>query len=276
MIFEKFGEFFKHNPEKLDLIDIDPSQVQADTLRGNLRNLPEAERLASRVNAFNSDELLKTMEKMLPGYGALRDQVTGSLASMARGEIPKDVENQLLRRAAERGITLGTAGSKFQSYDTLRNLGLTSLDILQRGVAGAASWVQAAPRAPQFDVSSMFFTPQQRLQYEFSQAQANLPIRQFNNWVDSLSEPWERFLIQGFEDLGSMADLAAGFAAGGGFGVMGGGDEPPPPPPPPGGGGGFGGWGGGNLPGGVGGYVNSSGGGAPGGGSFAGFYGMRY
>lgn len=220
MIFEKFEEFLKHNPDTLDLIDIDPTRVQRDTIAGNLQNLPQAEKLASQYNQFSTDQLLKALERMMPGYGALRDSVTSNIGSMVRGEIPKDVEQQLQRRAAEKGITLGTAGSNFQSYDALRNLGLTSLDITRQGLGAAASWVQSAPRAPQFDIASMMFTPQQRLAFEFQQAQANVPIRSFNNWVNTLQKPWERFLSAGLEELGSFADMGAGYLTGGAGGIM--------------------------------------------------------
>jgi hypothetical protein len=211
--------FHGDNPKKLPLIDIDPTKVQTDTIAGNLRNSPAAFDLARLANEFSSEELLKMLERMLPGYSSLRDSITGTLASEVRGEIPKDVENQLLRRAAEKGVTLGTSGSQFSSYDTLRNLGLTSLDISQRGLDSASRWLAAMPKAPQFDFTSMFFTPQQRLSFEFSQEQANLPIRQFNNWVDTLPTNLERaggmFLDWIAQTGSSMLEMGASNVMGG-------------------------------------------------------------
>lgn len=182
------------NPKKLDLIDINPSQVQSQTIAGNLAAAPKAFELADIANTFSADQLNKMLEKMLPGYAGLRDKGTENIAAFLRGEIPKDVERLIEQRAAEKGVRVGTSGSEFQKFDTLRNLGLTSLDITQRGLDSASRWIAAAPKAPQFDFTSMFFTPQQRLSFEFAQEQANLPIRSFNNWVESLPSNMERGL----------------------------------------------------------------------------------
>lgn len=214
-------------PERLPLINLDPTKIQGETISGNIANSGKAFELADIANTFSSDQILKMLEKMLPGYSGLRDKGTETIASFLRGEIPKDVERLLEQRAAEKGVTLGTSGSEFQKFDTLRNLGLTSLDITQRGLDSAAKWIAAVPKAPQFDFTSMFFTPQQRLSFEFAQEQANLPIRSFNNWVDSLPSNLERaggqFLdwiaTTGSSVLSAYTGSAMGGGAGGGAGA---------------------------------------------------------
>lgn len=213
------------NPDKLPLINLNPTTIQSKTIAGNLLNAPAAFDLAALVNQFSAGEIGKMLERMMPGYGTLRDSVTGAIQSQVRGEIPKDVERLLTQRAAEKGVTLGTSGSGFQGNDLLRNLGLTSLDITQKGLDSAARWIASVPKAPQFDFTSMFFTPQQRLSFEFSQAQANLPIRGFNNWVDSLPSQVERGAMGLLEWGDSIIDTYTGAAIGGGMGGMGGGGQ---------------------------------------------------
>ena len=169
------------NPKKLDLINIDPSKVQTETIAGNLAAAPGAFQLADLANTFSTEQLLKQLEMMLPGFGQMRDQITGVIGSKLKGEIPRDVRNLLERNAAEKGIAMGTSGSRFNEYDELRNLGLTSLGIQNEGLSQGAQWIRSMPQAPKMDFTSMFFTPQQRLNFEFQQAQANKPIEWLNH-----------------------------------------------------------------------------------------------
>lgn len=206
-----------NNPSKLPLINIDPSKVQQNTLTGNIAAAPKAFELADLANTFSADQLNKQLEKMIPGYAGLRNQATGVIGSELRGEIPKDVERLLQQRAAEKGVTLGTSGSGFESNDLLRNLGLTSLQLTQQGLDSASKWIASVPKAPTFDFTQMFYTPQQRLSFGLQQATANLPIRSFNNWQNSLPSNLDR----GISGLLSWADTGVnagiGYAAGGGF-----------------------------------------------------------
>lgn len=215
------------NPEKIPLININPDLVQGKTISGNIANADKAFDLASMVNAFSAEQLGTMLETMLPGYGKLRDKGTANIASLLRGEIPKDTERLLEQRAAERGVKLGTSGSGFESADLLRNLGLTSLQVTQQGLDSASRWIAQIPKAPQFDFTSMFYTPQQRLNFEFQQAQANVPIRKFNNWVDSLPSTGEAALgefMDWIENTGrSVVEMYAGGAMGGMMGGTGGG-----------------------------------------------------
>lgn len=214
------------NPEKLDLININPTQVQQRTIEGNLANAQAAFDLADLSNTFSTEQLLKSLETMLPGFSQMRDQITGVLGSKLRGELPRDVKNLLGREAAERGVALGTSGSDFQTYDELRNLGLTSLAVQNEGLNQASTWIRSMPQAPKMDFTSMFFTPQQRLSFEFEQAKANKPIEWLNNQIDALPSNIER-AAAGFLDWAATTGTSVmsmglgGMMGGGGGGMMG-------------------------------------------------------
>lgn len=159
---------------------------------------------------------------MLPGFANMRDRITGVIDSKLRGELPRDVRNLLSRNAAEKGIAMGTSGSAFNEYDELRNLGLTSLGIQNEGVSQGANWIRSMPQAPKMDFTSMFFSPQQRLNFEFQQAQANKPIEWLNHQIDALPSNLER-AAAGFLDWAattglSVASMYTGMAMGGGSG----------------------------------------------------------
>jgi hypothetical protein len=59
----------------------------------------------------------------------------GNLGSALKGELPDDVKQMLAQRAAELGISSGTSGSEFNNFRSLRDLGLTSLDRMDKATA---------------------------------------------------------------------------------------------------------------------------------------------
>lgn len=210
------------NPDKLDLININPTQVQQRTIAGNLLNAQGAFDLANLANTFSTEQLLKQLETMLPGFGQMRDQITGILGSKLKGEIPRDVRNLLDRDLAEQGIALGTSGSGFERNSGVFGRLLTSYGIQNEGVSQAGQWLRSMPQAPTMDFSKMFWTPQQAWENEFRQAQANKPIEWLNNQIDALPSSIER-AAAGFLDWAattgtSVLSMYTGGAMGGGGG----------------------------------------------------------
>ena len=123
------GALGDNRPGKLKEINIDPTKVQGETISGNLGNLAAAQELGSKQNAFNASEMLKGMETTMPGYAALRDEITKTLTSMAKGEVSDTVRYQQQQEAAAKGINLGTQGSQRSKFSDLQRFGLTSLEI---------------------------------------------------------------------------------------------------------------------------------------------------
>lgn len=231
------------NPEKLDLINLDPTKIQSETIAGNLAAAPGAFQLADLANTFSTEQLLKSLETMLPGFGAMRDRITGVIDDKLKGRIPRDVQNLLDRNLAERGISRGTSGSQFDNHAGAFGELLTSYGIQNEGISQGAQWIRSMPQAPKMDFTSMFFTPQQRLNFEFQQAQANKPIEWLNNQIDALPSNIER-AAAGFLDWaattgtsimsmytggGMMGGMGGGAGAGGGEGDSGGGGGMPEP-----------------------------------------------
>lgn len=213
---------------KYPLVDFEKEQKAA--IEGNISNLPIMEQLASSVNKFASSEIEQQMERAMPGYRQLVNQETANIAAMSRGELPEDVSRLLKQRSAEAGIALGTSGSQHQKFDELRNLGLASLDITNRGLDAATRWIASAQsRSPTVDVTSMFVTPQQRIQVKL-QENANVFQR---NWlkakIGAIPSGGKAALITLFDNIeeigSSVLKMYAGGAmgGGGGGGMMGGG-----------------------------------------------------
>lgn len=212
------------------LVDIQEEQKLA--IEGNIANLPIMQQLASSTNRFVADQIEQQMERTLPGYRGIVNKGTEQVASMMRGELPEDVSRLLKQRSAEAGIALGTSGSQHQKFDELRNLGLASLDLTQRGLDAATRWIASAQsRSPTVDVTSMFVTPQQRIGVKL-QENANIFQR---NWlaakVKAIPDGGKAAVITLFDNIeemgSSVLSMYAGGAMGGGGGGGGGGSAPP-------------------------------------------------
>lgn len=211
------------------LVDFGAEQIGA--IQNNIAALPGLTRLASRVNELSASELLKGLERMFPGYSSILAKGTETLQSQMRGEIPEDVQRAIGRTTAERARAGGYAGSQFADALEARDLGLTSLGIINQSLNTAERWMaQAASRTPQFNFTSMFITPQQRIATRVGEY-ANKWQRDFvKAQIDALPEPWEQALINladNIEEIGqSVLSAYAGGGMGGGGGGAGGGSRP--------------------------------------------------
>lgn len=240
---------FGRKPEIPTLPGIDPSQIQQATISGNLDALGDAQRLGAAVNQFNLDQALantrRALEFFAPGQlGQVQSITNDQLA----GRIPEDVQASVLRSSAGRAFGQGTAGSQFASNLGLRDLGLTSLGIQQQGIANFGNLASLRPDVPMFNVSSMFFTPQQRLQFAFEERSAQFNRNLMAEQVAAAPDPATAALgreIDRFFNTAAQFGMMAGGAAmgGGGGGMMGGGGGGPSASPNAFGSGSMNGWG---------------------------------
>lgn len=150
-----------------DAPEVDTTQAQRDAVRGNLKNLGDIEQLAGATNAATARQFMSFMEKLVPGFSSISGKIAENIKSQVSGELPADVRRLIGRAAAEKGIARGTAGSEFEDYGELRDLGLTSLQMTDRGLDTMTRWMDQINRgAPQFNSMSMFVTPAQRIATE--------------------------------------------------------------------------------------------------------------
>jgi len=100
------------------------------------------------------------------------------LGQQLRGEVPSDVQGAIGRRAAERSLFGGFgAGSQAGRNLELRDLGLTSLDIQNRGLANTGQFIQQqrnVATTPLFDITSTFLSPVQRVQIRAQERQSKI------------------------------------------------------------------------------------------------------
>lgn len=219
---------FGRKPEIPKLTPVNPTAVQSQTLADNAATLPAAQQLGTQINSYNVKEQLgmlsKALEFVAPGQ---LQKAQGIVNSQLNGEVPADVAAAVQRRAAAQSLLGGFGGGSGIGRNlSLRDFGLTSLGVQQQGLANFSALASLAPKTQAFDVSSMFFTPQQRLQAAFTerndQFQRNLLYEQVAAAPDPATAALGREIDRFFNTAASIGVAAAG-GGGGGMGGMGGG-----------------------------------------------------
>lgn len=159
---------------KPNIAPYDWSGSYAKTIADNQALLPESQKLASSVNAFNSDEVLAQLRKAIPGYDAIVKKQSTILQQQLAGEVPDDVARAIRRNTASREIYGGFGrGSGAGRNLEARDLGLTSLQITNQALQNASGYIgsmRANTAAPLFNVSSMFIDPMARIQLDAQRA----------------------------------------------------------------------------------------------------------
>jgi len=212
LIGKAIGAFGK-KPKVPTLAAISPDATQKATVGGNIANFADIARLATEVNTFSQEQLESLIDRVLP---TARQQIEKNISSQLRGEIPDDVRRAIAQGNSERFVG-AFSGSDFVRSNEAKQLGLTSLGIINQGLSSAESWLSKAT-APQFDVTSMFFTPQQRLSFEVQQQGAKFQRDLMAAQVKAAPDPATAALGTEIDRFFNTAAGAGLMAAGGGFG----------------------------------------------------------
>ena len=118
----------------------------------------QAEGIESRRNEFNRAELRKMLGETIPGYEEGQAQRSQTALSLMRGEVPADVQEMIQRSAAARAVSGGYGGTPAGRNLVARDLGRTSLDMMNLGQQQFAGILGSTPRA---EMANYMLTPSQ-------------------------------------------------------------------------------------------------------------------
>ncbi len=192
---------------------IDTGEELKTATAANLGVLGQAEELATRVNEGAQERLLRSLQAAVPGFENMVGQTSANIQANLAGQIPEDVQRAIQRASASRAVSSGVSGSQFGRNLTARDLGLTSLQLMNQGVQQSNQFLANARQnltAPQFDVSNMFVSPAQQLQVT-AQNRANQYQAEWLQRQLSAAQSWETIVGQGLnqfgQSLGSMGSF---------------------------------------------------------------------
>src|SRR5947208_4658536 len=131
-----FDLSFGQKPKVAPYKKVSLYQERTKALQENLKAFPEISKLGDQYQQY----MVGQYEKLLPGFrdilksgGATTQEMLDAAAPLLRGEIPKDVQEQIQRTSAYQSLSAGTAGSPMSRGLTARDLGLTSLNLINQG-----------------------------------------------------------------------------------------------------------------------------------------------
>jgi hypothetical protein len=161
------GLFGGRKPKVPELKPINFEQEQTNAIRQNIAALEPATKLAEKTTAAEQSLLETQLRRAIPGYDQIVQQASKNIGAALSGELSPEVSAQVQRSTAGRALAGGFgAGSGFGRSLTARDLGLTSMQLQNQGLAQAQNFIQqqrAFGMAQPFSVSSMFITPAQRI-----------------------------------------------------------------------------------------------------------------
>jgi hypothetical protein len=97
--------------------------------------------MAQQMTDIDVQNKERQLDEFVPGWRQSTDKVRAINESYMRGEIPKDVADNLTRSAAF-VTAMGGGSAQGQAALTARDLGLTSMQLQQQGMAGTQSYMQ--------------------------------------------------------------------------------------------------------------------------------------
>ena len=158
----------KKVPAAVQYQPVDVGKSASDAINANLANQDKINQLSSSTNTFNQTEANRMMEIALPGWTKLQSTMTSTAEGLLTNpyDVPADVQTNLERIAAEKGISAGTRG-QFNDFSLLRDLGVNELQYGQSRISQASSitsmLASLAPKVNPMSPLSMYVTPAQAI-----------------------------------------------------------------------------------------------------------------
>ncbi len=154
-------------PKTANPVATDLQSEQQKAIAGNLGNESSIENLISQGNKFSGSQATSLQEQVMPGYTNLAKTLTGRAETLAAHpyDVPQEVQDNLSRIAAEKGISAGTRG-QFNDFSLLRDLGVNQLQYGQQQISQAQSitglLATIAPKVNPMSPLSFYISPSQQ------------------------------------------------------------------------------------------------------------------
>ncbi len=182
-----FGGLLAGEPDLPTLNTIDVGTEQQKAIANNQAALPAAEALATQYDTFNQSQIEAMLAKAIPGYDTIKAQTSSNIEAMLKGEVPtSDAAAQQLKSVSQ-AFNLGTTSSSATGTLVARDLGLSQLSLMDKGLSSAESWMSTMNQIEgqgMFNVSSMFVTPQQQLASDTSERNVAYEAQYMQNMMD--------------------------------------------------------------------------------------------
>lgn len=215
-----FDQIFGRKPQ---VAPYRPTQLSAEQVRAimeNISSFPEIQQLGGLYEQYMLDSFRESgfdLAPILQGGEQMVQQMENIGQQFLRGEIPQDVQDQIRRQDALTSMLSGGPGGA--NALTARDLGLTSLNLINQGAnlagqagnaaqrwAGLASGLIMSP-------SGMMVTPQQQAALTMQNNLYQQATQQLRNNIAAAPNPGLQALNQWVEQVGGT--ILSSYATGG-------------------------------------------------------------
>jgi hypothetical protein len=116
-------------PGQAPLTPVSIYDEQKRAIGSNLANFDSAATLSSKANTYAQSESQRLLEQALPGVTAVQKRLMSEVNKDldAQNTLPRDVQSQIAKYAAEKGVTRGTSGN-FNAFNLVKDFGFNLID----------------------------------------------------------------------------------------------------------------------------------------------------
>lgn len=161
---------FGEKPRVADYVATDLPAEQKKTVDANLAAMPDIDKL---------------LDSIMPGYTDMLAQGSKNTLSLLKGELPDDVKSQVMRSDAFQSLMGGFGNSGMSRSLTARDLGRTSLDMMQIGENSMQKWTALAHG----NASPMLINPAQQSEMTMRNNLYKQSTQQFKYNVEASPDP---------------------------------------------------------------------------------------
>lgn len=170
---------------------VDLGTEAAKATKASAANLPAVQKLQATINAFQSSELMKGMERLVPGSTAA---LSRNIIGLLQGQLPQDTLDRIASAGAARGLSLGTPGTGFTRNLTLRDLGISTLQAQAQGLQQLMGYGQLL--APQLTSPMPWLVNAERqAAMTLENRDRQWQVQLMRNQQDALPPAWSQALI---------------------------------------------------------------------------------
>lgn len=210
------------NPEAFLYHKVDLTQSQLDTIKGNIKAFPKAKELVDKVNPSIWENDINRIRTMMPQFDRARDSYVGTTRMLQEGKLPFSDVMDITSASSSSAAAGGTPGGSRNA--TLKDLGLSRLDAMERGNSMFANFMQIAqeisPVEHQMRPQQMMFTPQERAQMDIEQAALDQQGRASAELARAMPDPATNAIVNAQIGL-EMASMGQSYNPTAGMGAMG-------------------------------------------------------
>jgi len=167
---------------------IDLGKQQQLAIDTNIAAEPSARAFAGLIE----DQIDAMIRRNVPGWDNIKNLVSENTQAQLRGELPQSDVAQSQLDSVARSFGLGTGGSGFGGNLVARDLGLRQLDLTNRGLASAESWLNATeqlynPALIQYN--RMFISPEQQYAATKTNEDTAFQYQYLKNQIAAMPDP---------------------------------------------------------------------------------------